>query len=212
MPDKPAGGTRRITIEEALMNVSIAVKYCTDPNDRGFYKKDGTCGTDAYCPFRAKDQKCKRHKPNDSGIVRKVVEAGFGEETKGNLEPVKDPNASQPISSLIPKVAPTGDDCFNGGMQYFKGGYCIAKECPYQTEIKMGKRVKQGDEIVKMELPKCVAHCLFGCAIDGDKSLYIEDAQCCMATGRGEKCEHQDEQVAQFLGDTRVVFCKKYSV
>lgn len=201
--------------EEALLDTGMPIQYCH--NDKGFLKKDGACGAGAFCYYE-KGGKCTKHTPADTGIVKKVVEASPFEETKGDLPAVKSP--VREISSLMPKVVldkpePTPEDCSNGGKQYYKqtveGGVCIAKTCPYQTKYTVEITVRKGGADEKKALPICIAHSIDGCLVDGNKSLFHEGANGCIAAGIAE-CPEQSADNTVSMGDTVVCFCKKYSV
>jgi hypothetical protein len=177
-----------------------------------FDRPSGMCMGAYDCAYKGAELECLLY-TRKTRVQNKVIEARPDEETKVGLAPVKNAHASQPITSLVPAVqAATIEDCFNGGKQFLrKEGFCVVESsCPYQTPIKIPKPVKQGGQIVGKDLPKCVAYCIWGCAIEGNRSLYMGSPPCCMATGvKGGDCEYRDDETAQPIGDIRVAFCKK---
>ena len=183
--------------------------------ERQFFDQQlGICMGAYDCQHRGDELECLFYTRKTSAPrVQKVIEARPDEETRVGLPAVKTAHASQPITALVPAVqTATIEACFNDGKQYLRiGGFCVAEStCPYQTPSKIEKNVKQGGQIVKKELPKCVAYCIWGCAVEGNRSLYMGSPPCCMATGvKGGDCEYRDDETAQPIGDIRVAFCKK---
>jgi hypothetical protein len=187
--------------------------------DKQYFDKSGICLSAYECAHKGEELKCLLYtKPS---APRKMVVAAPHEETKIGLPPVKP--AAKPvreISSLMPKIVlekpkPTSEDCANGGKNYFKltskGGVCIAESCPYRTKFTVEITVRKGGADEKKELPICIAHSIDGCLADGNKSLFHEGANGCIAAGIAE-CPEQDTESTNSMDDVVVCFCRKYSV
>jgi hypothetical protein len=185
MADKPTG-TKKITLEQALEKTKGPVRNCaTIPDDKAFYAEEtGKCIVKDYCPFRRVDDTCRRYGQTRTGDTSTMQRA---------------------VQEQIPP--PSTDLCYEGGKQYLRHGFCIAASCKFQTAVKLPVKTTQGEK----EMPKCIAHCIEGCIIDGDKSLFIGTPACCMATGKAE-CEHQVKEISDNFRGVPVVYCKKYEV
>jgi hypothetical protein len=217
MANRQAGNTRKIPIDQWIeLYANPQVRNCILIDGILYDKITQKCTTPDKCPYRISEgSECRKYGPpqgSNSG-VRKVIEADPHEETKGDLKPVEDPNASQPITSLVPIVqTATPEDCANGGKQFYRGSYCFyEKACPYKTLVTFPKSVKKDGKIDKKDLPKCVAHCIEDCMFNDKKTLFMGSPPCCIATGIAE-CEYQDKETSEFLGDVKLDFCNKYAV
>ena len=180
--------------------------------EKQYYDKaSGLCMGAYDCVHRGSDLKCRLYtgKPGAPGSQKrvKVVEATPDEDTKVGLKPAQGMPPAVPATEPAPPepapAAPTLQQCFEGGNQYLKDGYCLAESCPHQTRVKL-----LADEFRK-ELPKCVAHLIEDCCIDGSKSLYNEFPPCCLATGVVE-CPHQVSGIKDNIGGVEVFYCERY--
>jgi hypothetical protein len=118
-------------------------------------------------------------------------------------EPEPAPPEPEPAPPEPVPAGPTIQECFEGGKQYLKDGYCLADSCPHQTKVRLPVDAQ------KKELPKCVAHLIEGCCVDGSMDLFGEFPPCCLATGVAE-CPHQVAGMQDNIGGVVVFYCERY--
>ncbi len=176
---------KRVPIKDWLETAPAAIKGCINDGDL-LDEETGKCITDAFCPYRVANAKCRKHTQKSTGETQVLL--------------------AVPASATI-------DDCANNSQQFYLGGICRAVEgiCKFKTQTTFKIATKDPKISPSQKYAKCMKYYPAVRCAGGTKWMFFNGV--CLATGFLE-CIHQFKQISTPVDEENgrvLAYCGKFN-